>query len=159
MFIVTFVFIFKALASELLELFEKKCQEEGRNVTPTWLTSVDIWWRQQCCFSPWSISYVDVYRCESCRCCTLPFLTYFLSFHLSRFSSYINTGTVWEFNCDCVVVFLNRHPRAVVHKLNLNNFVTVKFSKYWHLPAIGDSLLLFVWCSVINFFHLSKNII
>ena len=35
--------------------------------------------------------YVDMYRQESGSCCTpLPFLTYFLPFHLSRFSFYIN---------------------------------------------------------------------
>ena len=42
-------------------------------------------------FSLGSTCYADVYRRESRRCCTLPFfLTYFLSFHLSRFSFYIN---------------------------------------------------------------------
>ena len=49
--------------------------------------------------SSWSLGFYanlskvgNVYRHESGRCHTLlPFLTYFLSFHLSRFSFYVNT--------------------------------------------------------------------
>ena len=57
------------------------------------------WWKPQCwlkapglnVFTLIFLCCADVYRYESGRCCTLlPFLTYFLSFHLSRFSFYIN---------------------------------------------------------------------
>ena len=48
-------------------------------------------------FSPGSLRYADVYRCESGRCHTLHFfLIYFLSFHLSEFSFYINPSVTFS---------------------------------------------------------------
>ena len=59
----------------------KKVRNKGRVATPTWLMSVDIT-TSYFIFSPGSLHYSDVFRCESGRCRTLPFiLTFFTLWH------------------------------------------------------------------------------
>ena len=48
-----------------------------------WSVYIYSWWKPQCSwklfiFSPGYLRYCDVYRCESGRCCTLPFFLTFL---------------------------------------------------------------------------------
>ena len=77
-------------------------------------------------FSPWSIDSADVYRHESGRCCTLLFfLTYLLSFHLSRFSFYISTLAI-----DMSAVEPSHFHKKTAYLINVRNIARKEDSEY-----------------------------
>ena len=112
-------------------------------------------------FSLWSICYADVYRHESGRFCNLPFfLTYFLSFHLSRVCFYIKIavlcyiGDSWHAACKRT----HNHSTAAWDRASTVDPSGVRWWwKYCNVNSGKSSILLFHVTVQLTKFYISGS--